>query len=260
MKYHLNVPSYAEKENKRSERKAYDPHPLCMRSTSTTELEEFRERVEELLKGTRFSHLLHKSSHASSTEVPSTLPLPPRSVQCRIKHKLSTMPLPPSFSVLQELGEEFVSDITPNNQQKCDIEKATRPQANCVHWHEECYCRLTASNFGAVVKRKSAHSNLANSILSSKVLSTIQAVKWGRDHEEIAYVQYSSKISECHPNLTLQKAGYHVGQPGYLGASPDGILIDDTGCVQGIIEIKCPYSAAKLTVREACNQCSAFFV
>ena len=65
----------------------------------------------------------------------------------------------------------------------------------------------------------------------------------------------SSRISEYHPNLTLQKAGFYVGEPGYLGASPDGILIDDTGCVQGIIEIKCPYSAAKLTVREACSEC-----
>ena len=165
------MPSYAEKENKRSERKAYDPRPLCMRSTSTSELEEFRERVKELPNGTGFLHLLHKSSHAISTEAVSTLPLTPQSVQCCLKHKLYSMPLPPSLSVLQELGEEFLSDITPNNQQKCDTEKATCLQANCVHWHEEHYCRLTASNFGAVVKRKSAHATLANSILSSKVLS-----------------------------------------------------------------------------------------
>jgi len=65
-------------------------------------------------------------------------------------------------------------------------------------------------------------------------------------------------LPESQPNLTLQKAGFYVGQPGYLGVSLDGILIDNTGCVKGIIEITCPYSAAKLTVREACSQCSAF--
>ena len=66
------------------------------------------------------------------------------------------MPLPPSLHSLQELGDEFIEGITPNNQQKLDIEKAIRMQANCLHWHEERYCRLTASNFGAVVKHRSA--------------------------------------------------------------------------------------------------------
>ena len=50
------VPLYSGKENKRSERKAYDPSPLCMRSTYTTKLEECRERVKELPRGTGFSH------------------------------------------------------------------------------------------------------------------------------------------------------------------------------------------------------------
>ena len=35
-----------------------------------------------------------------------------------------------------------------------------------------------------------------------------------------------------------------VGDPAYLGASPDGVLLNDTGSLKGIIEIKCPYSAA----------------
>ena len=137
-------------------------------------------------------------------------------------------------------------------------------QANCVRWHEERYCRLTASNFGAVVKRRSAHTNLATTLLSNKVLSsTIWAIKWGRDHEQIALAQYTSKIAELaelHPNLTLQTAGLYIGQPGYLGASPDSVLVDvQTGVVHGIVEIKCPYSAAKLTVREACDQCTGFY-
>jgi len=43
-------------------------------------------------------------------------------------------------------------------------------------------------------------------------------------------------------------------------ASPDGVLIDiQTGVVHGIIEIKCPYSAAKLTNQEVCDQCTVFY-
>ena len=254
------VPSYAEKEKKRSERKAYDPRPLIMRNTSQTKLEEFTDELKELPNGTGFSHLLHEPCDTSPTKTTSPLPLIPRSVQCRMKLKLYSMPLPPSLQVLQEVGQEFIDTITPNSQQRSEIEKATRMQANCVRWYEERHCRLTASNFGAVVKRRSAYTNLATSLLSRRVLSTVRALKWGRDHKKIALAQYSSEIARLHPNLTLQTAGFYIGQPGYLGASPDGVLIDEqTGVVHGIIEIKCPYSAAKLTVREACDQCTEFY-
>ena len=84
---------------------------------------------------------------------------------------------------------------------------------------------------------------------------TIQAIKWGKDYEKIALAQYNSKIAKLHPNLVLRTAGLYIGQPGYLGASPDDALNDvQTDVVHGIIEIKCPFSAAKLTVREACDQ------
>ena len=127
-------------------------------------------------------------------------------------------------------------------------------------WHEERYCRLTASNFGAVVRCRSAHVNLAKSLLSGKVLSNVRALKWDRYYDNIAFSQYSSEATRLHPNLILQKSGFHVTQPGYLGASPDGILTDaHTGVVHSILEIKCPYFAAKITVREACNQCTEFY-
>ena len=154
------------------------------------------------------------------------------------------------------MGQEFIDAITPNGQQRSEIEKITRMQADCVRWHEERYCRLTASNFGAVVKHRSAHTNLATSLISR---STVQALKWGRDHEQVALPQYSSEITKFHPTLHCKQLDSN-GQPGYLGASPDGVLIDvETGVVHGIIEIKCPYSAAKLTVREACDQCAEFY-
>ena len=62
-----------------------------------------------------------------------------------------------------------------------------------------------------------------------------------------------------HLQLTLRKSGIYIGQPAYLGASPDGVLVNDVDTISGIIEIKCPFSAAKLTVREACTQCNDFY-
>ena len=53
------VPAYTEKENKRSKRKAYDPHPLSMKKTSLDDLEEFKKQLQELPTGSVvFLHLL----------------------------------------------------------------------------------------------------------------------------------------------------------------------------------------------------------
>lgn len=57
-----------------------------------------------------------------------------------------------------------------------------------------------------------------------------------------------------HSDLKLRKSGIHIGEPLYLGASPDGILKDVEGNLSGIIEIKCPYSAVNLSVRKACEK------
>ena len=105
-----------------SERKAYDPRPLTMQNTSQAELDEFRDELKELPNGTGFLHLLYKPCNTSPSLTTSPLPLIPRSVQCRMKAKLLSMPLPPSLHALQEFGEEF---ITPNSQQR-SVEKATR--------------------------------------------------------------------------------------------------------------------------------------
>ena len=50
-----------------------------------------------------------------------------------------------------------------------------------------------------------------------------------------------------------------IGNPAYLAASPDGVLVDQSGRTPGIIEIKCPFSASKLSVREACTQLPNFY-
>jgi len=44
-----------------------------------------------------------------------------------------------------------------------------------------------------------------------------------------------------HPQFTLRKSGIYIGQPAYLGASPDGVLVNDADTIFGIIEIKCPF-------------------
>lgn len=44
-----------------------------------------------------------------------------------------------------------------------------------------------------------------------------------------------------------------------MGASPDGILEDHLGNLSAVLEIKCPYSAANMSVREACEVLHDFY-
>ena len=165
-----------------------------MRNTSLNDLEEFKKQLQDLPTESGFLHLLCKPDSRIAAATPGdSLPLVPRSVQCRVRDNLFKMPLPPTYEVLQELGKGFIDAITPNSEQRANTEKKTRTQATCARWHKERFCRLTASNFGAVIKRKSNHEKLAHNLLENKVLSTVRAVRWGREHEAVAFDMYSTE-------------------------------------------------------------------
>ena len=97
-------------------------------------------------------------------------------------------------------------------------------------------------------------------LLSNKTPLYVPSLKWGREHENDTYEIYAQELAHHHPSFALRKSGIIIGKPSYLGASPDGVLVDRSGHIKGIVEIKCPYSAAKLTVREACEQLDKFYL
>ena len=139
------------------------------------------------------------------------------------------------------------------------IEIKTRLQSKCIRWHEERFCRLTASNFGRVLQRKSRFDTLALELLQPKPLQNVPAIQWGHQHELDAFNLYEKNLTTRHFNLSLRKCGLMIGNPAYLAASPDGVLVDQSVRTPGIIEIKCPFSASKLSVREACTQLPNFY-
>ena len=51
-----------------------------------------------------------------------------------------------------------------------------------------------------------------------------------------------------------RKAGFYIGNPSFLGASPDGIIDKVGGDSHKIIEIKCPYSFRDFSIEEACTK------
>ena len=237
--------------------KSYDPRPPSMRNTTQLDLDELVEELESLPVSSGFVHLLKKPSALDKSN--SALPLIPRSIQARIQHKIMQGSLPPTLATIKSYGVEFIEGITPTAVEKKAIEEKTHLQASSARWHEERHCRLTASSFGQVILRKSGFQKLAETILYTKVPASVPSIKWGRDNESTAFSEYKSQLSVFYPDYKLQKAGFVVGDPAYLGASPDGVLLDGTGSLKGIIEIKCPYSAANITVQEACTMLDDFY-
>ena len=118
------------------------------------------------------------------------------------------------------------------------IEVNTRQQKKDKTWHKERQMRLTASNFGRIVKStdRCDKEKLARSMITPRPLNSdhIPALNHGIRYESVAIEKYSELNGIC-----VQPCGLFVSadRP-YLAATPDGI-IDDTH----LIEVKCPFSA-----------------
>jgi len=135
------------------------------------------------------------------------------------------------------------------------IELDTRGQSSNEKWKHYRSNRLTASNFGRVCKmRSNTHPhNTVVSILYPENIDHLPAIKHGKEREAEA-------ISEL--NEILAKKGRGQVSPcglfvdidtGFLAASPDGILDEDT-----LVEIKCPIKLRENKIEELCNSDSTF--
>lgn len=100
--------------------------------------------------------------------------------------------------------------------------------------------RLTASNFGSVLKAKRVTPSLLKH-LGEYDLSRVKAVQWGVNNEEEAIKTFTLKTGK-----RVKETGIWFHSSGILGASPDGIIDDET-----VLEAKCPYTERNLTTEEA---------
>ena len=110
-------------------------------------------------------------------------------------------------------------------------------------WQQHRQDRLTASNFGAVLSRRSSAPcpSLLKRILGGQNLDAVLSVNWGVMNEaegvKAFKKAYGVEVLDC--ELFLSKSGI-------LGASPDGLVEPSA-----LIEIKCPYSQRNSTIAEA---------
>ena len=126
------------------------------------------------------------------------------------------------------------------------IERSTSGQNNCPDWFKHRRNRLTASNFGRIMSRKTVPSDsfLLN-LLRPKSFSSA-STSYGSAQEPKA----KEKFIEVKPSCHLHKCGFVISPDlSFMGATPDAKVCE--AGVSGILEVKCPYSMRDLTIQEA---------
>lgn len=126
------------------------------------------------------------------------------------------------------------------------ISQLTVGQRENPVWHLARRGRLTASNFGSVLKAKRVTPSLIKRLLGEYDLSRVKAVQWGVNNEKEAIKAFTLKTGKI-----VKDTGIWFDSSGILGASPDGIVDDET-----VLEAKCPYTERNLTIEEALNSTS----
>ncbi|GFV69614.1 yqaJ domain-containing protein [Trichonephila clavipes] len=115
---------------------------------------------------------------------------------------------------------------------RCE-ESESRGQASSERWRYERSLRLSSSFFKEIAGKSTPCTKLVMRIVYGRDLCNA-AMKYGLANEEIARKQYEREYS-----TEIKICGLFVDKDKpFLCASPDGLVGDD-----GLIEIKCPYSA-----------------
>ncbi len=184
---------------------------------------------------------------------------------------VTTMPLPIAFlpceSFVDATATSFNAEVTsflssfPYSASDLDeITRATAGQSNNLEWFRQKYGSLTSSNFGRIIRyvttRKADPDNIVRDVMNygawGKPLprTNIPSLKHGLRYESVARNHYIKRLAVNHKDISVAETGLHVHQDlPFLRASPDG-LVHCTCHGNRLIEIKCPFSARDISVRE----------
>ena len=189
------------------------------------------------------------------TQITGIIPAPLTALYCERYNEMN----------VEELEKEaeslfYIMSISMRDAEA--IQKATIMQHCCAQWREQRNGRLTASLFHDVFVRKESTDTgpILKRIMGYKHndLSYIPAINWGIRNESIARQQYTSVMSTKHEGFTCSLTGLCVN-PLYphMGVSPDG-MTNCHCCGDGILEIKCPFSAKHIDPSSLTSSTCAF--
>ncbi|KAF2882250.1 hypothetical protein ILUMI_23918 [Ignelater luminosus] len=138
-------------------------------------------------------------------------------------------------------SEAFLLRLQQTNRKM--LKESTRAQSNSTLWTHERLKRLTASEFGRLIRLRQTTSreNVVKSLLYSDFKGN-KATRYGNAKE----VEVKRLFESIH-NVKIVDCGMFVHKTlPYLSASPDGLIGEDS-----LIEIKCPFSAKDMTIKES---------
>lgn len=132
------------------------------------------------------------------------------------------------------------------------IEAATREQAVSELWKQHRNGRITSSKAHHVwnrMKTQGAEKKSCDSLVSSITGKTfvnphIPALKYGRVNEPFAVSAYMSSQKTSHSNLKVMQCGLFVMEDHIFAAASPDRLVSCSCCGEGLLEVKCPFSAA----------------
>lgn len=148
-----------------------------------------------------------------------------------------------SPGMFEEAKATFLNELKLSTAECERLERSTVMQRASAEWKSRRRKLLTSSWFGEVCKKRLSTScgSLVKRITSDSNLSSVPAVRYGIDNEEIAIRQL-----EQQENITVNNCGLFIDKNfQFLGTSPDGKYED------GIVEIKCPASLANFSLDDA---------
>ncbi|XP_023338397.1 uncharacterized protein LOC111709047 [Eurytemora carolleeae] len=160
-----------------------------------------------------------------------------------------------SDEMMKKKSNDILRKLQISRTRQAVIERATRGQGRNPEWRKERKERLTASNFGRVIKMRMTTScqNTVLSILYPDKLDNLQAIKYGRMNEAEAISELNS-ILEQEGLGEVEECGIFVDiWKGFLAASPDGLVGKD-----GLVEVKCPIRCSEISVLELARIDSTF--
>lgn len=137
--------------------------------------------------------------------------------------------------IFEVLAENHMEKLFSNQRKWQDIERDTVDQSRSDLWHRLHKELITASKFGTICRMQPTTS-CTNVVLSIRYPKYVDAAatNYGRENEAKA-----RKMIEEQLNITIKLCGLFIDRDiPYLGASPDGLIDED-----GVVEIKCPYTA-----------------
>lgn len=158
--------------------------------------------------------------------------------------------IPELFQVFKEEKPEksfteFIKMKLTDKDRKL-IEKVTRKQIQSVFWKKQRVGAITASIFHNVVRytRSEEDNYIVKQILGLSAFSGNAATQFGLKNESLARSLYAQHLKKTHTGSSVRECGLLISESNpILRASPDG-KAKCSCCGTGLIEIKCPHTAA----------------